>query len=91
MHFFGNYTVQDLLDACGKFRAAAALLRERGGAPVEVVSALLGAQGGQDSLGARARTQQLHTLRCPHQFPCSFLGQRMHATTARRQQQVQAT
>lgn len=53
MHFFGNYAVQDLLDACSKFREAAAVLRERGGTPPEAINALLGAQGGQDSLGAR--------------------------------------
>lgn len=48
--FYGNYTVQDLLDAAGKFRKAAAMLLERGGASQDALDALLGSQGGQDSL-----------------------------------------
>ena len=59
---YGNYTVQDLLDAAGKFREAAAQLRERGGASQDAINALLGSQGGQDSLSEGAHSS------CPLPF-----------------------
>ena len=54
VHFYGNYTVQDLLDATGKLREAATRMRQRSGAPKEALDRLLGTDdSGQDSLGAR--------------------------------------
>jgi hypothetical protein len=49
--FFGNYTVQDLLDAAHKLRLAAAKLREQGNMSKEAVDALLDMEEGQDALG----------------------------------------
>ncbi|EIE21695.1 hypothetical protein COCSUDRAFT_67012 [Coccomyxa subellipsoidea C-169] len=53
--FYGNYTVQDLLDATHKFRQAAAKLRARKTAASQDIERMLGFSDGQDSLGRMAR------------------------------------
>ncbi len=59
--FYGNYTVQDLLDATHKFRQAAAKLRARKTAASQDIERMLGFSDGQDSLGtAPASYSVLH-------------------------------
>ncbi|BDA44940.1 hypothetical protein COCOBI_06-4190 [Coccomyxa sp. Obi] len=53
--FFGNYTLQDLLDATHKLRQAAAKLRARNTASSSDIEHMLGFSDGQDSLIRLAR------------------------------------
>ncbi|CAL8469315.1 g8856 [Coccomyxa elongata] len=53
--FFGNYTLQDLLDATHKLRQAAAKLRARNIASSSDIEHMLGFSDGQDSLMLLAR------------------------------------
>lgn len=51
--FYGNYTLQDLLDASHKLRQAAAQLRARGSASQkEAIDQMLDMEDGTDALGA---------------------------------------
>lgn len=50
--FFGNYTLQELLDATHKLRQAAAKLRALNSASKEDIDRMLGFADGQDALGA---------------------------------------
>ncbi|KAK9811218.1 hypothetical protein WJX72_000146 [[Myrmecia] bisecta] len=50
-HFYGNYTLQDLLDATAKLRGVAEQLRTQGKHPPEVMNRLAGGAGQQDAFG----------------------------------------
>ncbi len=54
--FFGNYTLQDLLDATHKMRQAAAKLRARNTASISDIGHMLGFSDGQDSLSTSPAT-----------------------------------
>ena len=71
--FYGNYTVQDLLDATHKLRQAAAKLRARNTASSQDIDRMLGLSDGQDSLGTSfvsASSTSVHMSSCPSGTAC---------------------